>query len=366
MGTRGLVVRRIGDAIACLSVRSGFDLLLAALELPAGSEVLFSAITLPDMPRIAEGHGLVPVPVDLQPPDHRIDSASLRRAIGPRSRVLVVAHLYGARPELDEVLAIAAEHGLVVVEDCAQAWFAPDWRGDPRSDAALFSFGTIKTATALGGALCRIRDDALRARMRELHETWPVQPTGSHLRKLGTAAVLKAFSIRGVFQSLVAYAAWRCRTLDELVGGLTRGFPADALLDRIRRRPSRSLLRMLHHRLRIDPGSRITRRVVNALRTADRLGLHFGDTPHTFWVFPLLVDSPRDLIPILREHGYDTTVRGRLAVLRPPTDRPHLTATRARDLLDRTLFLPCYPELSGPAIDTMCRVIREHTGGSPR
>src|SRR5436305_1973934 len=56
-----------GSALACYSVRSGFHLLLGVLDLPRGSEVLFSAVTHPDMPRIAEHHGLVAVPVDLEP-----------------------------------------------------------------------------------------------------------------------------------------------------------------------------------------------------------------------------------------------------------------------------------------------------------
>ena len=49
----------------CLSVRSGWDLLLHVLAWPAGSEVIVSAITHPDMIRILRAHGLVPVPVDV-------------------------------------------------------------------------------------------------------------------------------------------------------------------------------------------------------------------------------------------------------------------------------------------------------------
>jgi dTDP-4-amino-4,6-dideoxygalactose transaminase len=52
-----------GQGLACRSVRSGFHLLLSALDLPAGSEVLVSAITHPDMIRILEAHRLVAVPV---------------------------------------------------------------------------------------------------------------------------------------------------------------------------------------------------------------------------------------------------------------------------------------------------------------
>src|SRR5215211_8161039 len=53
------------EAILSLSVRSGLDLLLTALELPAGSEMIVSAVTIQDMVRIIEHHRLVPVPVDV-------------------------------------------------------------------------------------------------------------------------------------------------------------------------------------------------------------------------------------------------------------------------------------------------------------
>src|SRR5258708_12490165 len=56
------------EALACRSVRSGFHLLLESLALPAGAEVLVSAVTHPDMVRILEAHGLIPVPVALHLP----------------------------------------------------------------------------------------------------------------------------------------------------------------------------------------------------------------------------------------------------------------------------------------------------------
>ena len=80
---------------------------------------MFSAVTIRDMPRIAEAHGLVPVPVDVCGSDYHIDVDSLRQAVTPKSRVLVVAHLFGARPDMREVLKISREHNLFVVEDCA-------------------------------------------------------------------------------------------------------------------------------------------------------------------------------------------------------------------------------------------------------
>ena len=71
-GDRSRLERRLeqlwspaGDALACYSVRSAFELLLRGLELPAGSEVLFSALNVRGMLRVVEKLGLAPVPVDL-------------------------------------------------------------------------------------------------------------------------------------------------------------------------------------------------------------------------------------------------------------------------------------------------------------
>ena len=76
-----------GDALPCLSVRSGFDLWLQSLALPPGSEVLVSAITIRDMVRIIEAHGLVPVPVDVNPEDLSVNVESLRlRGVGEDPR----------------------------------------------------------------------------------------------------------------------------------------------------------------------------------------------------------------------------------------------------------------------------------------
>ncbi|HEY2737991.1 MAG TPA: DegT/DnrJ/EryC1/StrS family aminotransferase [Thermoanaerobaculia bacterium] len=117
-----------GRALASLSVRSGFEALLQALALPAGSEMLISALTIRDMVRIVSEHGLVPVPIDVDPHTLAVCPDSMARAVSPRSRAIVVAHLFGSRMPLAPVLDLARAHGLLVIEDCAQAY-----TGDGRS-----------------------------------------------------------------------------------------------------------------------------------------------------------------------------------------------------------------------------------------
>src|SRR5205814_10141043 len=132
-----------------------------ALSLPTGDEIAFSSITHPDMVRIARAHGLRSLPVDLDPETLAPRADALERAITPRTRLLIVAHLFGGRADLAPLAEIATRHRLLVVEDCAQCLRGSEDLGDEQADVSLFSFGSTKTATALGGALARVGDRRL-------------------------------------------------------------------------------------------------------------------------------------------------------------------------------------------------------------
>jgi perosamine synthetase len=110
------------EELVCFSVRSGWDLWLGAQGLRAGDEVLVSAVTHPDMVRIIRGHGLRAVPVDIDPETLAPRPWMLEVALTPRTRVVLVAHLFGGRMHLGPVARFARERGLLFVEDCAQAF----------------------------------------------------------------------------------------------------------------------------------------------------------------------------------------------------------------------------------------------------
>ena len=104
-----------GDALAALSVRSAFDLVLQQLALPHDSEVLVSAVTIRDMVAVIEHHGLVAVPIDLDPASCAVNLDALVAAITPRTRAVVVAHLFGSRMRMDAVVELAQRHGLFLL-----------------------------------------------------------------------------------------------------------------------------------------------------------------------------------------------------------------------------------------------------------
>jgi dTDP-4-amino-4,6-dideoxygalactose transaminase len=261
------------ECLVCLSVRSGLDLLLQALELEPGDEVALSAVTHPDMARIVEAHGLRTLPVDLDMDTLAPRRDLLEQAVTPRTRLLVVAHLFGTRVDLAPLAEAARRHGLLLVEDCAQSFRGPGDDGDPLADVSLFSFGAIKTATALAGAIVRVRDPELARRMRALQASRPVQPRLEYAARVCRFLALVLVSRPPLYYAFEQALAVRGRDLDEVVTTAVRGFRAD-LIPRIRRRPCLPLLALVERRLRrfdhgrLEARTQLARRVNGAGRAA--------------------------------------------------------------------------------------------------
>lgn len=106
-----------GDAFAALSARSGFDLYLSALALPAESEVLVAGLTIPHMVQILAAHGLRAVPFALDPATLQPASGELERRATPRTRAVLFAHLFGQRADLGALAGLARRERWLLWED---------------------------------------------------------------------------------------------------------------------------------------------------------------------------------------------------------------------------------------------------------
>ena len=340
-----------GQGLACRSVRSGFHLLLSALDLPAGAEVLVSAVTHPDMVRILEAHGLMAVPVDLDVATLAPKLELAERLVTDRTRAILVAHLFGGRVDMEPVAAFAGKRGLLVWEDCAQAFTSADDTGDPRADVAMYSFGALKTCTALGGALFKVRSKTLLAQMRRTQATWRPQR-----RRTYFAVVLKFLAFRLVTLPLAygllahGHRVLR-RDFDRLVNRSVRAFRTGELLPQLEVKPSAPLVAMLAYRLRMFDGVRLRRRAVAGKWLAAHLPQHVvlpgrRMDPHAHWLFPVVSSEPDELIHACRRAGIDAA-RGAssVSVVAAPPGRAESGARAAGRMMAGLVFLPAYPEL---------------------
>ncbi|CAE7345973.1 per [Symbiodinium natans] len=321
------------EVLVTLSVRSAFDMLLSALALPKNSEVLFlPGITIPGMVQLVEHHGLQPVGLDPPKPTQMLPP-KLAPFVTPRTRILVITHLFGTIHKAGHLIREAKELGILVVEDGAQAFMgsvlpekrsaACPWpmgfRGHEASDVIFSSFGTIKTLTALGGGIAQVRDAQLRGKMREIAASWPRRSRRQRLLSIIRAALLRILTTPipyGIVEALITTLGFN---FDHLIVSSVRGF---GKLEEIRQKPATELLELLLWRLQRqqmaafkDPSmqSSVSRRCRNANVVISRLekeGIEFvskGDGTNSWWLLPILSDDPQGLASEMVARGFDAT-----------------------------------------------------------
>ncbi|MGO1055233.1 DegT/DnrJ/EryC1/StrS family aminotransferase [Crossiella sp. CA198] len=139
----------------CVALDNGTNavtLALQSLGVGPGDEVITVANTAAPTVVAIDGAGATPVFVDVRPADYLMDTTQVAEAITPRTKAIVPVHLYGQCVDLAPLRALAAEHGLLIVEDCAQSHGARH-HGEPAGtlgDAAAFSFYPTKVLGAYG------------------------------------------------------------------------------------------------------------------------------------------------------------------------------------------------------------------------
>ncbi|MFM2080998.1 MAG: hypothetical protein RLZZ219_1680 [Cyanobacteriota bacterium] len=158
-------------AIGCNSGTDALILALRGLGVGPGDEVITCSFSFFATAEAISAVGATPVFVDVEESSYLINLDQLEAAITPATKVLLPVHLFGRPVDMERVCAIAARHGLKVVEDCAQASGA-SWAGRPVGswgDVGCFSFFPTKNLGGAGdGGAVTCRDDALAQTMRQL------------------------------------------------------------------------------------------------------------------------------------------------------------------------------------------------------
>ncbi len=333
--TQGPRVRDFEDRVAALAgtrhavaVSSGtaaLHLVLWALDLPAGSEVLIPDFTFPATANAALMCGLVPVCVDVDPRTFNLDPEAAARAVGPRTRALMPVHQFGLMADMSAAMDLARRHDLVVVEDaaCAIGATSPAGAAGAVGRAGCYSFHPRKTITAGEGGVVTTDDDDLARRVRML-SNHGIDPHGPRLTFDGLGCNLRMPDV---------LAAIGLAQLDRL----------DAALERRARLAGRY-----------------------AERLAGMAGLAAPHAPeghrHTFQTFALLLDEGLDRGEVMRrllEAGVESSIGAhalhRLEHLRPGCgDRSFPGSDR---VADGTLCLPLHPGMDDGDVDRVVEAL---------
>lgn len=158
---------QVPHAFAVSSGREALCLIIDGLGLVPGDEIIIPAYTLGELLPLLGQRGLRLVPADIDPDSFNVTVDSVRAALTPQTRAVLVVHLLGAPCDLAGLVQLAAEHGVALIEDCAHAPGA-SIDGRPVGSfgvAALFSLEANKALAAFGGGVLTTADAGLAARV---------------------------------------------------------------------------------------------------------------------------------------------------------------------------------------------------------
>lgn len=156
-------------AVMVPSARYGFYLLLQAMGVGADDEVIIPALTYFAIPAMVPLLGAKPVFADVGLRSHVLDPLSFQQAITEKTKVVVPTHLFGTPCDMEKIAAIAKQHNIKIIEDCAQSTGAKfdGQRVGSFGDAAYYTFGLTKNITTLSGAMITTDDAEIARFVRE-------------------------------------------------------------------------------------------------------------------------------------------------------------------------------------------------------
>jgi dTDP-4-amino-4,6-dideoxygalactose transaminase len=321
---------RTDHAIGTNSGTSALHLALLAADVGPGDEVITVPFTFVATVAAIVYTGARPVFVDIDPRTFTLDPRALEAAITSRTRAILPVHLYGQTADMDPILEVARRHGLVVIEDAAQAHGAEykGRRAGSIGDLGCFSFYPGKNLGAYGeGGMVTTHDAAYARKIRMLRD-WGAERKYEHVLKGYNYRLegLQGAILRVKLRHLEAWTEARRATAaryDELLGATPVPTPHAA-----------AWARHVYH--------------IYAIRTLERASwqeaLH-AQGIQTGIHYPV----PIHRLPAYADLGYRA---GQF---------PH-----AEQAADQVLSLPMFPELTREQCETVSRAVRALAVGSRR
>ncbi|MFB9184247.1 DegT/DnrJ/EryC1/StrS family aminotransferase [Dactylosporangium sucinum] len=222
----------VPHAVGCSSGTAALHLAVAAVDPEPGDEIITTPLTDFGTVIAILAQNAVPVFADVDPATGNLTVESVRACLSPRTRAIVVVHLFGAAAPVRELRALADEHGIVLIEDCAQAYLArPPGGGRPvggYGHVGCFSLQQYKHVTSGDGGLVITSDAGLAERMRLFADkAWPREDGRIHLflamnyRMTNLTAAVAGVQLRrlpGVVRQRQQLAARLCDAVSGLAG----------------------------------------------------------------------------------------------------------------------------------------------------
>ena len=248
---------------------------LGAYGIGAGDEVIIPALTWPATAMAPLYLGATPVFVDVEASTLCLDPKAFEAAITPQTKAVIPVHLYGGMANLEEILAIAKKHDIIVIEDCAHA-HGGKWKGKGLGSwghVGSFSFQESKTMSSGEGGICLTNDEGIADRLYRSKHIGYGDGSKQGVVAAGPPEGLTCYNFRGTeFQGAILQD--QLGNLDELIGTYNRNAA------------------VIEDRLAHIPGVRVQSRGVESTRQSYYgLAVVFDEVPTTDVPFARILEA---------------------------------------------------------------------------
>ncbi len=192
------------------SARKGFYLILKNQGFAKGDEVIMPSYTFKALPLTVLACGLKPVFIDVDPYTYNINPALVQKSITPRTRAIIVTHMFGRPVDMSSIMDIARRNGLFVIEDCAHACGARyrDRRLGSWGDAAIFSFKMGKNLPCFGGGMITTDHSDVYEKICQKLEQFPFPSRKTLFKEVISTFIFYCVTHKNIFP-LITYPALR-------------------------------------------------------------------------------------------------------------------------------------------------------------
>ncbi len=296
---------------------------LVVLGIGAGDEIIVPTLTYIASVNAIAYTGATPVFVDSLMDSWQMDPEDIRKKITPKTRGIMVVHLYGHPCDMDQIIKIAGEHGLFIIEDCAEA-FGSLYKGrhvGTYGDISIFSFFGNKTVTCGEGGMVVTNDE-------KLHNSVV------HYKSQGLV------KYRTYWHDVIAYN-YRMTNICAAIG----------------------LAQLERAAQFIEKKRQIALWYIDNLKTLPvEYHRENGDIRHNYWMFSILVSDPLNREPLsvfLAENGIETRPLFYPVHTMPMYSQNSRKFPVAEELGSRGINLPSYPMLTKDDVEFVCGKIKE-------
>jgi len=350
--------------------------LLKNLELPKGSELIMTPLTIADIFNAVRWAGLTPVFCDLGNNTYNIDYEKLEETITPKTKVLFITHLTGLATDMDEIERIVKKYNLILIEDISQA-FGAEFKGKKLGTfgaASISSISFLKTFCALSGGILGINEanSLLSKKIKDEIKNLPPPSKKFLIKETIRNLVLSIATNKIIFSFFTYYVIklfniMHSNAFEEFI----KSNPPPVLTDT----PPQKLL-FAFSDLQAEIGLKIlntvaprdNKRIENVKTFIENLNPDARrylpyipeNAKNVFWRLPFDIENPDELKKYFFKNYIDTTRTNLMLVSEVPAFHDYAKDTPCAKKAHSPIFIPIHSDFSKKDMIYMANIINEY------